>query len=73
MYNILKLKVTDGTPGFVKCGKGDCAMCQHVSPTTAVKSTVTGFLLQFTIMLGAIKYISNIIFSRSSSQDKLQS
>jgi len=33
---------TDGTPGFVKCEKADCEMCQFVVPQLAIKSTVTG-------------------------------
>ena len=33
---------TDGTPGFVKCEKSDCEMCQFVVPQLAIKSTVTG-------------------------------
>merc|ERR1711915_273032 len=33
---------TDGTPGFVKCDRTDCEMCQFVTPTASVKSTVTG-------------------------------
>ena len=39
---LLFLQVTDGTPGFVKCEKADCNMCQYVNPLTACKSTVTG-------------------------------
>ena len=33
---------SDGTPGFVKCEKPDCEMCQFVVPQLAIKSTVTG-------------------------------
>ena len=35
---------TDGTPGFVKCEKPDCEMCQFVQPQLAIKSTVTGYI-----------------------------
>jgi hypothetical protein len=37
-----ELQVQDGTPGFVKCEREGCVMCEYVTPTLAVKSTVTG-------------------------------
>ncbi len=36
------LHVLDGAPGFVKCEKSGCTMCEYVTPALAVKSTVTG-------------------------------
>ncbi len=36
------LQVLDGAPGFVKCERSGCTMCEYVTPALAVKSTVTG-------------------------------
>ena len=68
--NCTFFQVTDGTPGFVKCDKADCGMCQHVSPTTTVKSTVTGFLY-IMIECHSAEYFTT--FSRSICEDQLQS
>ena len=62
------MKVTDGAPGFYKCDKTDCTMCQHVSTTNAVKSTVTG--IPFDHLLPQNKIYLLILSFLSSSLNK---